>query len=132
MEELNIKGLKFIADVSQLDEEKHVVSSEGDYAVAIPTEIPPELLREGLAREIVHRLQTMRRAAGFDIANHITSYYQGDDYVRQIMEDENLAGYIKQETLSRELTCGVPKEGAFTESYKLSGHEILLGVRRLD
>jgi hypothetical protein len=48
------------------------------------------------------------------------------------MEDEDLAGYIKQETLSRELTGGVPAEGTFTESYKLSGHEILLGVCRLD
>ncbi len=130
MEELNIKELKFIDDVSQLDEEKHVVSSEGDYSVAIPTEIPPELLAEGLAREIVHRLQTMRRAAGFDIADHIITYYQGDDYIRQVMKD--FASYIKQETLSRELTGGVPVDGAFTESYKLSGHEILLGVRRLD
>jgi hypothetical protein len=44
----------------------------------------------------------------------------------------DFASYIKQETLSRELTGGVPAEGAFTESYKLSGHEILLGVRQLD
>ncbi len=129
-EELNVKELKLIDSVSQLDEEKHVVISEGDYSVAIPTDISPELLKEGLAREIVHRLQTMRRAAGFDIADHIITYYQGDDYVRQVMKD--FASYIKQETLSHELTYGVPAEGAFTEGYKLSGHEILLGVRRLD
>ncbi|MFC1938735.1 isoleucine--tRNA ligase [Chloroflexota bacterium] len=132
MEEINIKELKFVTDAGQMDEKKHVVNSEGDYSVAIPTEIPPELLREGLAREIVHRLQTMRRAAGFDIADHIMTCYQGDDHVRQIMEDENLAGYIKQETLSRELSCGVLEEGAFAESYRLGGHEILLSVRRLD
>ena len=130
LEELNIKELKLIDNVSQLDEERHVISSEGDYAVAIPTEISPELLAEGLAREIVHRLQTMRRAAGFDIADHITTYYQGDTHIREVME--SFGSYIKQETLSRELNYGVPKEGAFTESYKLSGHEILLGVRRLD
>jgi isoleucyl-tRNA synthetase len=130
LEELNIKELKLIDDVSQLDEERHVVSSEGDYAVAIPTEISPELLAEGLAREIVHRLQTMRRAAGFDIADHITTYYQGDTHIREVME--SFGSYIKQETLSRELNYGVPKEDAFVESYKLSGHEILLGVHRLD
>jgi len=130
LEELNVKELKLIDSISQLDEEKHVVISEGDYSVAIPTEISPELLKEGLAREIVHRLQTIRRAAGFDIADHIITYYQGDNYVRQVMKD--FASYIKQETLSRELTYGVPAEGAFTEGYKLSGHEILLGVCRLD
>ena len=39
-----------------------------------------ELKKEGMAREIVHRIQTMRRSANFDIADHIVIYYQGDDY----------------------------------------------------
>ncbi|GAI22707.1 unnamed protein product, partial [marine sediment metagenome] len=86
---------------------------------------------EGLAREIVHRLQIMRRSAGFDIADYIVTYYQGDDYMKQIMKKENLADYIKQETLSRQLIEGVPGEDVFTESYKLGGYDILLGVRRL-
>ena len=97
--------------------------------MAIPTEIPPELLAEGVAREIVRRLQTMRRSAGFDIADHITTYYQGEAYIRQVMAD--FADYIKQETLSRELVEGVPQEGVFTESHKLSGYDISLGVKRL-
>jgi len=71
----------------------------------------------------------MRRSAGFDIADHIITHYQGDDYVKQVMED--FADYIKQETLSRKLVEGIPEEGVFTESYKLGGHEILLGVERL-
>jgi len=82
-----------------------------------------------MAREIVHRLQTMRRSAGFDIADYIITYYQGDTYMKQVME--NFVDYIKQETLSRELVEGVPKEGVFTESYKLAGSNILLAVRRL-
>jgi hypothetical protein len=49
--------------------------------------------------------------------------------MRQIIED--FADYIKQETLSRKLVEGVPEEGVFTESYKLGGYEILLGVKRL-
>jgi isoleucyl-tRNA synthetase len=77
----------------------------------------------------VRRLQTMRRSAGFDIADHITTYYQGEAYIRQVMTD--FADYIKQETLSRELVEGVPQEGVFTESHKLSGYEIVLGVKRM-
>jgi isoleucyl-tRNA synthetase len=125
LEELNAKDLKFgsYKEVAELD------GHGGVYLVAVPAELSPELKAEGMAREIVHRLQTMRRTAGFDIADHIITYYQGEDYIRQVMAD--FADYIKQETLSRELIEGVPEEGVFTERYKLSGYDILLGVKRL-
>jgi len=107
------------------------LQAAGVYKVAVPTtEISPELQAEGMAREIVHRLQTMRRSAGFDIADHIDTYYQGDDYTREVMENKELVDYIKQETLSRQLIEGVPKQGVFTENYKLSGYNILLGVKK--
>ncbi|MBA7624432.1 Isoleucine--tRNA ligase [subsurface metagenome] len=104
---------------------------DGSYIVAVTTELPRELIEEGVAREIVRRLQTMRRSAGFDIADHITTYYRGDDYIKQVMTNKKLADYIKQETLSQQLVEGVPEKDAFTESHRLSGHEITLGVKRL-
>jgi len=144
LEELNVKDLviKGVVETLKLGEKGYVVSglevdrnkgikvpvSGGVYYVAIPTEISPELAAEGMAREIVRRLQTMRRSAGFDIADYIDTYYQGEAYVRQVMED--FADYIKQETLSRQLVEGVPGEGVFAESHKLGGYDILLGVRR--
>ncbi len=146
LEELNVKALvvKSFNDVAGLDGNGYVVVSSqekvpgekgiaqfttGAYLVAIPTEITPELAAEGMAREIVHRLQTMRRSAGFDIADYIITCYQGDDYIRQVMGD--FAGYIKQETLSQQLDEGVPEEGVFKESYKLGGYQVLLGVKKL-
>jgi len=129
LDELNVKGLEF-GDEAEFDKPGYSVNSEGGYTAAVPTEISPELQAEGLAREIVHRLQMMRRSAGFDIADYITTYYQGEAYVRQVMED--FADYIKQETLSRELIEGTPEKGAFTESYKLGNYDILLGVKHLD
>ncbi len=96
--------------------------------VTLDTTITPELATEGMAREIVHRLLTMRRSAGFDIADHITTYYEGEDYVKQVMAD--FADYIKQETLSRQLVEGIPGEDIVTESYKLGGHNIKLGVKK--
>lgn len=130
LEELNVKNLQFIDSTDGLDKPEYVVSEEGGYAVVVPTGISAELLAEGMAREIVHRLQTMRRSAGFDIADHITTGYDGDDYVKQVMAD--FAGYIQQETLSRELAEGISGEADLTESYRLSGHEIVLGVKKLD
>jgi len=128
LEELNVKGLEFVDDVAELDKPGYVVSSEAGYTVAVPTEISPELVAEGMAREIVHRLQTMRRSAGFDIADYIITHYQGEAYIRQVMAD--FSNYIKQETLSRQLIEGVPEEGVFTESHKVGGYDILLGVKR--
>ncbi len=128
LDELNIKDMEPIDDVAKLSQESYVVSSEGGYSVAVPTEISPELQAEGMAREIVHRLQTMRRSAGFDIADYIITYYQGDDYIKQVIV--NFADYIKQETLSRELADGIPGEGVYCQSHKLNGYEITLGVRK--
>ncbi len=145
LEELNVKDLEFrsVGEIKRLDVDNYEISgleldkgqdlraptSGGVYYAAIPKKISPELAREGLAREIVHRLQIMRRSAGFDIADYIVTYYQGGDYVRQVVED--FAEYIKQETLSRQLIEDIPEEGVFTESHKLAGYDIVLGVKRL-
>jgi len=131
LEELNIKDLKIAdtAEVGELEGKGYLVNTEGGHSVAVPTEISPELRSEGMAREIVHRIQNMRRSAGFDIADYIVTHYQGDDYIKQVAKAH--ADYIKQETLSRELVEGSPEEDAFAESHKLSGHEISLGVKRL-
>jgi isoleucyl-tRNA synthetase len=130
LEELNVKSIEYTDSEDEFNKPDLTVSSEGGITVAMDCDVTPELAAEGLAREIVHRLQTMRRSAGFDIADHITTYYDSDSYVKQVMAD--WADYIKQETLSRELVEGIPEEGSFTEGYKLSGHEMMLGVKRVD
>jgi isoleucyl-tRNA synthetase len=129
MEELNIKELEVVDSADDLERPGYMVSAEGGYGVAISTEIPPELAAEGLAREIVHRLQTMRRQANFDIADYIITYYQGDDYVHQVFAD--FGDYIKRETLSRQLAAEALAEGVFTEKYRLAGHDLYLAVARV-
>ncbi|MFC1899209.1 isoleucine--tRNA ligase [Chloroflexota bacterium] len=131
LEELNVKDMEFGGKPESLDKLGYVVNTEGNYAVAMPTDISEELIAEGLAREVVHRLQMLRRSAGFDIADHITTYYQGDSFIMGIMENDELSSYIKHETLTSELIEEAPSEDAFSESYKLGGHEILLGVKKL-
>jgi len=128
LDELNVKKLEFADKEAELDKPDYVAVSEGDYGVAIPTRISEELRMEGMAREIVRRIQTMRRSAGFDIADRIVTYYQGGGDVGKVMED--FADYIKQETLSLELIEGVPAEDAFADTFKLGGYEISLGVKK--
>jgi len=132
MEELNVKDI--IADsfekVAALDDSQFAIVGEATVNSAISIHLSEDLKKEGLVREIVHRLQTMRRSAGFDIADYIVTYYRGDPYIKGVIEDKGFADYIKQETLSRQLIEGMPDEGAFTESYKVDGYDILLGVKR--
>ncbi len=131
LDELNVKEIQFETPerlAALAKEPGYVVDNEATPSTAIYKNLTPELEAEGMAREIVHRLQTMRRSAGFDIADYITTYYDGDDYIKKVTAD--FADYIKQETLSRQLIEGVPEQADFTETYKLSGHEILLGVKR--
>ena len=59
------------------DREGYSTSSDGDYSVVVACGLSHELALEGLARELVHLIQNMRRSAGFDIADYIIVYYQG-------------------------------------------------------
>ena len=106
----------------------YALAEEGEYMVGVTTEISPELAEEGLARELVHRLQTMRRSAGFDIADYIKTYYQAEETIQKVVG--KFASYIKQETLSQELIESSPPEGTYTETHQIGGSKVVLGVRR--
>ena len=130
LEELNVKGLEFVEDAAELDSKPDCfLAVEGDYVVAVSKDIPAELIEEGIAREIVHRLQTMRRNAGFDIADYIVTCYQTESPLKEAIE--RFSSYIKQETLSRELLCQVPEEGSHSENYRINAQPITLGVKKV-
>ena len=134
-----------VGDWVLLPEEVHVIARdkeglsaavEGDYAVAVATDIPDELVKEGLAREIVHRLQTMRRSAGFDVADHIVTYIVADGAPGEAVD--GFAHYIKQETLSKELVRAAPPANIsglldlYVETHKLEGVQVVMGVVKTD
>ncbi|MFQ5880126.1 MAG: DUF5915 domain-containing protein, partial [Dehalococcoidia bacterium] len=101
---------------------------EASHAVALHPVMSQELIDEGLARELVRRLQTMRKNAGFDIADRIVTYYQGDDDFRRVLQ--KFGDYVRQETLSRELVEGPPPADAHAERHRVDGREVVLAVRR--
>ena len=76
----------------------------------------------------MHRLQTMRRSAGFDIADYIVTYYQGGPSIQRVISE--FADYIRQETLSRELVDSSPPDEAYVERHKVDGESVVLGVKR--
>ncbi len=114
--------------VSAVDKEGYRTAIESGYAVTAPTVIEPELVDEGLAREVVHRLQTMRRNAGFDIADRIVTFYQDQPDLSRVMA--NFGEYVRQETLSLELRAEAPPPDAYREEQSIDGHKLWLAVRR--
>jgi isoleucyl-tRNA synthetase len=130
LDELNVKELRTesMERVAGLEVAQYSVISEGGSAVAVSTYITTELEAEGFAREIVHRLQTMRRNAGYEVADHIITYYEGGaNFVQSISA---FADYIRQETLSDDIEEGIPDDADLKEEHKLSGYRISLGVKK--
>jgi isoleucyl-tRNA synthetase len=103
---------------------------EGPYVVAVETLLTPELAEEGLAREVVHRIQGMRRSADFDVIDRIVTYYQGPPEFAGVMQGA-FSGYIRDETLSTELVDGSPADDTATETVKVEGMVITLAVQRV-
>ena len=149
LEELNIKqltvmdklkgeGREFWARVKEATEfaghalqqvDDYWVSIESGCLVAIDTRISPELAEEGLARELAHRIQGLRRSADFELTDRIVTYYQGPEEVTRVMR--NHAAYISQETLSDELISGPLDDAAKSETHKVDGMEVTLAVKRI-
>ena len=134
--EVNVKEIVIFSPTREesfqgISEDMSGYSVVGDakYQVALDTELTPKLVGEGVSREIVRRLQNMRRAAQFDVVDHIITYYQTGEQVEQIVTD--FADYIQQETLSSELRNALPPDRAYGEKHSISGNKILLGIEKV-
>ena len=105
------------------------VAADKFATVALDTKVTPDLRAEGLAREIVRRVQAMRKEADFDIADRITTYYQSNGDLSEVFQA--WSDYIKSETLSTQLVSAEPPEGAYAETQKVDGQPVTLGVERV-
>jgi isoleucyl-tRNA synthetase len=104
------------------------VSSERGVTVAIDTALTPELASEGLARDVIRRIQSLRKDAGFALDDRIVTTYMGDQAL--IGAVERWRDLIASETLSVDLRMEEPIEGAFSVDDSIGGHTVLLSVQR--
>jgi isoleucyl-tRNA synthetase len=134
MEEINVKQLIMLSEAKERekfssDMPGYSVAGEARYWVAISTELTPELIAEGISRELVRYLQNMRRSAKLNITDHIITYYQTKGtLIKQVMD--TFAGYIKKETLSQELIDALPPDGAYSEKHRISNSEVSLAIKK--
>jgi isoleucyl-tRNA synthetase len=104
------------------------VAADKLITVAVDSTITPELRAEGLAREIVRRIQDMRKKAGFNIEDRITTYYLSSEEFTNVFK--TWSDYIRAETLTLELIEAEPPAEAFREEQKIEGQVVILGVKR--
>jgi isoleucyl-tRNA synthetase len=129
LDELNVKDIQIVNNIAEYNTESFTAMEEGGIWVAVNTQITPELEAEGLAREIVRRLQVMRRNEGLEIADHINIYYSGNDFVNDVMN--RFSDYIKQETLAISIINKMPSNEIHSEKYKLMSNEITIGIAKI-
>jgi isoleucyl-tRNA synthetase len=128
---VTLDGIELLPDellVSMSGKPGYAVAEEAGYAVAVTTEITPELADEGLARELVRRIQEMRKSAGFDISDRIRVFHTGDAEVARVLESPQWRDYVAQETLADAVAAG--SDGAYSEQHDIDGRKVTLAVAR--
>ncbi len=115
-----------LADVKVISEDipGWLVANEGDLTVALDIDVTPELMREGLAREIINRVQNIRKSRGYDITDHINLLFVPSPEIEDVLA--GFGGYIGAQVLADSITTGEPSDPNSVEILDLD--EIKFGV----
>ena len=107
--------------------EGYVTETDGETSVVLDTNLTPELIQEGFVREIISKVQTMRKEAGFEVMDKIIVYAKDNDKIMDIMkanQDE-----IKREVLAENIVLG-EAEG-YTKEWNINKEAVTLGVSKV-
>ena len=102
------------------------VASDGAYLAALVTELTPDLVREGLAREFVRRVQDLRKQADFDISDRIRVYYSATPVLLEAIN--SFSDYIKAETLALELAPGEVSSDMPVSTDEFDNEQVTIGI----
>ncbi|MAS34637.1 MAG: isoleucine--tRNA ligase [Anaerolineaceae bacterium] len=114
--------------VTQEVSEGYAVAEDNGYMAVLDTTLTEDLIHEGMAREVVRRVQKMRRDADFNISDRIDIRYQASDKLAQAIEA--YGDYIRTETLGETLHSDSTTNGYHSEDFEIEGETLSVGVRR--
>lgn len=114
--------------VETQQKEGFISVSEHSLSVVLDIKLTPELIEEGFVREIVSKVQTMRKEAGFEVVDHILLSHEGNERLKAIFEKyfEDIAG----DTLADRIVAG--SAGGFKKEWDINGETVTLGVERVN
>lgn len=129
-------GGDVVLERAELDVRMHwrpglVGAGDGGTWVVLDTTLNDDLIREGMARELVHQVQQMRKEAGLEIADRITLYYDGDAQMADLVRRHR--DYVMREVLAEETRAGVPQEGGpvYRKTLHLDGRELRVAIAQI-
>ncbi len=130
--ELEVAGVKEqIAEEDLLIEtvksDDYVTDQEGSITVVLCTKLNDELIEEGFVRELVSKLQTMRKDSGFEVMDHIKVFESGNDRIKAILERNG--DYIKTQVLADDILTNA--ECASAKEWNINGETVTLGVEKV-
>nr|WP_308742939.1 isoleucine--tRNA ligase [uncultured Anaerocolumna sp.] len=114
-----------LIETAQMD--GFISDSYNGVTVVLDTKLTPELIEEGFVREIISKIQTMRKDAGFEVMDHIVVSQAGNDKVKVIMEKN--AEEIKSEVMADDMVFDNVK--GYTKEWNLNGEDVTLGVEKI-
>lgn len=107
--------------------EGYVASSDKGITIVMDTQLSPELIEEGFVRELISKLQTMRKEAGFEVMDRIKVYVSGNDKLAELMEKNSaqIKGVVLADEIVRDACAGYEKE------WNINGEDVRLSVERV-
>ena len=112
--------------IEMVQAEGYVANSDKGITVVMDTKLTPELIEEGFIRELVSKIQTMRKDAGFEVMDRINVYVSGNDKIAALMEKN--AEQVKSVVLADNIIAGEAK--GFTKDWNINGEDVTLGVEK--
>ena len=112
--------------ISTSQREGYVSQEDRGVTVVLDTNLTPELLEEGFVREIISKVQTMRKEAGFEVTDHIVLSGEGNEKIAKIVTAH--AAEIQNDVLADEIAFGAAK--GYTKEWKINGEKVILGVEK--
>ncbi len=100
--------------------------SDGGVTVVLDKKLTPELVEEGFVREIVSKIQTMRKEAGFEVMDRISVYAEGNDKIADILTRNGES--IRKDVLADEIITG--STDGYVKDWKINSEEVKLGVKK--
>ncbi|MEG0351692.1 MAG: isoleucine--tRNA ligase [Cellulosilyticaceae bacterium] len=113
--------------ISTAQKDGFMAQSEGGFTVVLDTNLTDELLEEGFVREIISKIQTMRKEANFEVQDHILVTYKDNAKIAEIMTRNNAE--IASDVLANAVTEGDLADG-YTKAWKVNGEDVILTVKR--
>lgn len=114
--------------IESVKQEGYESASGQDITVVIDTKLSPELIEEGYVREIISKIQTMRKEADFEVTDTITFYAGENQKLLGIIE--KYKEMIQEETLSKAIVMGKAEANAYTKEWDINGEMVTFGVER--